>query len=206
MRDECKYHYPLLWPDGWVRRSSGRRKPDPFRVSRYRATRELLAELRRLGAIKVILSSDVPLKKNGEPYGGDPEPADPGVAVWFQHGGQTRVIACDAYKTLTGNVRAVGLTVNALRAVQRHGATELLDRAFAGFKALPAAGPPWHVALGVPEDAGADAVLAGYRRRVLETHPDRGGSAEEFAKVQAAWDEARRLGRVAGVSLNGNIS
>jgi cytochrome c5 len=50
------------------------------------------------------------------------------------------VIACDSYSTVRANMRAVGATVEALRAIQRHGATSLLERAFTGFAALPPKG------------------------------------------------------------------
>jgi len=31
-----------------------------------------------------------------------------------------------------------------------------------------------------------------YRQMILETHPDKGGSHEEFIKVQDAWEELNR--------------
>jgi ferredoxin len=40
--------------------------------------------------------------------------------------------------------------------------------------------------LGVDPDADAEAVEAAYRRRVKETHPDRGGSVEAFRRVRRA--------------------
>ncbi|WP_022871852.1 J domain-containing protein [Nesterenkonia alba] len=42
--------------------------------------------------------------------------------------------------------------------------------------------------LGVPADADAATLRAAYRRRARQTHPDHGGSAEEFHHVQAAWE------------------
>lgn len=51
--------------------------------------------------------------------------------------------------------------------------------------------------LGVARDATADAIKRAYRKKAMENHPDRGGDAAEFAKVQQAhdvlMDEARRL-------------
>lgn len=41
--------------------------------------------------------------------------------------------------------------------------------------------------LGVPYDAGPDAVRRAFRTRALRTHPDRGGTAEAFHEVQAAY-------------------
>jgi len=54
----------------------------------------------------------------------------------------------------------------------------------------PGAPPPpdHYAALGVAPDADAEAVHAAYRARVRAAHPDKGGSAEEFARVKAAHD------------------
>lgn len=41
--------------------------------------------------------------------------------------------------------------------------------------------------LGVAEDAPPADVARAFRRRALETHPDRGGSAVEFIQIQAAY-------------------
>jgi curved DNA-binding protein CbpA len=53
-----------------------------------------------------------------------------------------------------------------------------------------------YATLGVPPDAPKDEVRKAYRRRARRAHPDAGGSAEEFAKVQRAHllltDETRR--------------
>ncbi len=45
---------------------------------------------------------------------------------------------------------------------------------------------PYEV-LGVEPDADDEAVRTAYRRRAKETHPDQGGSAEEFQRVQTAY-------------------
>lgn len=42
--------------------------------------------------------------------------------------------------------------------------------------------------LGVSGDADADAIRAAHRRLIAEIHPDRGGSAEEARRVNAARD------------------
>lgn len=42
--------------------------------------------------------------------------------------------------------------------------------------------------LGVRSGADADAIRSAYRRKVKETHPDRGGSAEAFQRVTEAYE------------------
>jgi curved DNA-binding protein CbpA len=45
--------------------------------------------------------------------------------------------------------------------------------------------------LGVPPTATDEELRTAYRRCVRSTHPDHGGSAEEFREVQAAWELLR---------------
>jgi curved DNA-binding protein CbpA len=52
---------------------------------------------------------------------------------------------------------------------------------------------PWAV-LGVAEDAPYEEIQRAYRRKVKQTHPDRGGAAGDFRAVANAVKELRRLG------------
>ena len=58
----------------------------------------------------------------------------------------------------------------------------------------PSARSPWFAVLGVPAHASEEEIKRAYRKRALETHPDRGGSDEAFRSVQAAFESisARR--------------
>jgi DnaJ-class molecular chaperone len=49
---------------------------------------------------------------------------------------------------------------------------------------------PYHV-LGVARDASPEELQDAYRRLVMLHHPDRGGSAERFLEIQAAYATAR---------------
>lgn len=48
------------------------------------------------------------------------------------------VIACDQFKEVRLNMAAIGLTIKAIRQIERCGTSSLLERAFKGFSALPA--------------------------------------------------------------------
>lgn len=48
--------------------------------------------------------------------------------------------------------------------------------------------PDFYAVLGVAPDADARGIRAAYRKAAREHHPDRGGSAEQFHQIQAAWD------------------
>jgi len=180
--------YPLHWPDGWPR--ARWRKSAPFKVPPQQAKREMMEELARLGASEVIVSTDQPLNKDGSPslnrrWG------DPGVAVYFKRKGRDVVLACDQYEQLHDNMRAIGKTAEAMRGIERWGASDMLDRAFRGFEALPAPEQWWQV-LEISEQASADQIEAAYRAKARAAHPDTGGSDAAMARLNAARDQGRK--------------
>lgn len=192
--------YPLTWPAGQPR--SPYRTDSAFKVDFARSRDELLASLKLLGARDVILSTNVAVRLDGLPYANMPEPQDPGVAVYFDRrvGGpgvdssRPFVIACDSYRKVRWNLRAILATVDALRTIQRHGATSMLEQAFTGFATLPAAGrvTPWWEVLGVPVTASADDIRGAHRELALLHHPDRGGDSTRMSEINAARDAALR--------------
>jgi hypothetical protein len=200
--------FPLQWPDGWRRTDPGKRKHGAYKVDFVRARDELVREARLLGSRPedVVISSSMALRRDGIPYAQQREPDDPGVAVYWakrtwsreaEHV-QQRVIACDAWRTVRENMRAIGLAIGSLRQLERTGASEILDRAFTGFVALPAAGgsarPWWADELGLDILAGltGDVIKNAYRARAMVVHPDRGGTDAAMAKLNQARDEALR--------------
>jgi len=195
--------YPLAWPAGWPRTAQTQRRRARYHVSLARARDDLLQELQRLGASGTLISTDLPLRRDGLPLASAREPMDPGVAVYFTLHAQQHVIACDAWALVKDNLRAVGLTVHALRQLERTGASGILERAFGGFQGLPPpraedAPPPWRDVLDMGNDLNdPPAVLlarAERRFRILaqDHHPDRGGDSEWFQRLLRARDEARR--------------
>jgi hypothetical protein len=189
--------FPLQWPVGKPR-TSGRRKSRFDRDRGFGRTRdELLQELARLGATDLVLSTNIPLRRDGLPYADAREPQDPGVAVYFRRAGRPFVMACDGYVTVRENLRALALTVEALRTMDRHGAGQLLEDAFTGFAALPPprpADPPWNEVLGVPAGCGLEKARAAFKDLAFKSHPDRaGGDRERFQQVCRAWERAEEL-------------
>lgn len=199
--------FPLSWPDGWPRKK-GYRQSAPYRVQGDKARIDLLHQLRLMGAVDVVISSNVPLRLDGQPRAdaAKKHTPDPGVAVYFRRkaGGERQVIACDKWAYPDQNIRAIGLCIEALRAMERSGASELLDRAFTGFKALPPAGAtsigsegaPWWQVLGLHDTSGTGTLKledakSAYRRLAAQHHPDRGGDAGAMAAINRAWEQAQ---------------
>ena len=188
--------YPLAWPVGYPR--TKRPKPSLFDTSEADARDGLLNELRRLGARRVILSTNIETYRRGGreiPYANQ-RVEDKGVAVYFELKGEQRVLACDRWNKIADNYQAIRKTVEALRGLDRWGVSDMLNRVFSGFKALPANGSTaqgldtWWNVLGVSRDASPNEIRRAYRKRARETHPDAGGSNGAFLRVQEAYAAA----------------
>lgn len=159
------------------------------------AAADLHAEVRRLGGTGVVISTNVRQRVDGTgPLSGQRAPDDPGVAVYFARKGVQMVFACDRYMRVEGNLRAIGLHLDALRGMERWG-VGTLDQAFAGYAALPetAGDEPWWKVLGLVERPMTEAaVRLAYRDAARRTHPDTGGSQEAFVRVQRALEDGLR--------------
>lgn len=181
--------YPLAWPEGWPR--AKRAAVSRFNVRPQQATRELVREIERMGGRLVVISTNVPLRRDGLPYSSyGPDNGDHGVAVYFERKGKRMVFACDRWNTIQDNMRAIQKSIEALRGIERWGASDMLERAFTGFTALPPPKSPWET-LGIPPGSSKDTVTDAYRRKAAEAHPDRPtGSHAAMAELNAARDAA----------------
>jgi hypothetical protein len=185
--------YPLAWPVGWARtRSPQRARYDQDRTL-AQARSEMINEVRLMGGHNLIISSNLELRMDGLPRSGQRQPADKGVAVYFNYKGKPVAFACDRWTTIEDNLWAVKLTVSAMRQIERSGVSELLERAFKGFDALPApAGATWWSVLDVVENATADEIKTAFKALAKQHHPDMGGDPEQFMKVATAYEAAKK--------------
>jgi hypothetical protein len=181
--------FPLYWPDGWDRTPRNYRVLSRFKTGFATSRDFLLAEIKRLGGRDTILSTNVRLRQDGLPYATDREPEDSGAAVYFTYKGQQMCFACDRYRTVKENLTAIGKTIEALRGMERWGASDMMERAFRGFAAL-GSGTPWREVFGAPAPTNRDEVYSRFKELAKKTHPDVGGSREDFDALIAARDEA----------------
>ncbi len=206
--------YPLEWPLGWKRIAEHERTAANFgKAGRYEnngdqrrwiskrnlTNAEAVGRVREtLGRMRIdnddlVVSSNLALRLDGWPRDGQREPDDPGVAVYWRIGtGEMRCMAIDRYDRVADNLAAIAATLEAMRAIERHGGAAILDRAFTGFTALPppmVAESPWYTVLDVEPNDKHETVKEVYRWLRSEHHPDRGGDAEQFNRVQKAWDQ-----------------
>lgn len=207
------HRYPLSWPAGWKRTPSSQRQYARFgksviksgstwnskkSVTVAESTTRVHEELRRMGIREddMVISTNLALRLDGLPRSGERKPDDPGAAVYWRKGAaaQMKCIAIDRYTTVEGNLAAIAATLEAMRAIERHGGAEILERSFQGFTALPQqASSTWRATLGFSADETVTVQIVDKRVRELAMvhHPDAGGDVTRFAEITAARTAAR---------------
>jgi hypothetical protein len=190
------------WPG--QRTLPGRRQHARFRVSYNATLRDLEYELQHLRARDVVIQADFQLRdirNDGWPRSNARRPVDPGVIVSFQAPAGALSFPCDRYSAWEDNLRAIALSLEALRAVDRYGVTRQAEQ-YRGWKALPAASAgnesmtAEQAASFITAQSGvfvshvntdAEALKHAYRLAAHKLHPDcPGGSESAFAQLQQA--------------------
>lgn len=185
--------FPLTWPQGWVR--SKVKKKSAFKTTFAKARDELFRELKLMGVgdWNVILSTNIPLRNDGLPYAGQKNPQDSGVAVYFKYKSKDMVFACDTFILVTDNLWAIKKTIEALRGIERWGASDMLERSFTGFQAIAAPqSEKWFEILGVSESATKEEIKSAWRDKAKLYHPDQGGSDEMMTKINKAYEQGSK--------------
>jgi hypothetical protein len=208
-----KQRYPLSWPEGW-KRTTNRRNAQFGKIKRvfnaengkhvYAGKREVSIEdgfdriedeLRALGVDEssVVVSTNLRVNMRGIPSGNQGAPSDPGAAVYWMRKGKAQCMAIDAYFRVADNLAAVAATLDAMRAIERHGGAQILERAFLGFAQLPETlnGRPWRDVLQFGLSTPTRAMVEErYKSLARARHPDAGGSTEQFNELTRARDQA----------------
>lgn len=189
---------PAKWPGKETLPAN--RKPGPFRENWSGTMRLLALELRQLQAKDVVLHMDVRVEhlRSDGMVRADARPGPP-VILAFKSGKDRLSFPCDRFNWWQTNVRAIALALEALRKVDRYGVQA--GKQYEGFKALGSGGGQ---KAGMTTDEAAK-ILAEHselpaaviehdlqtlrvaaRLAQAKTHPDKGGSKEEFQRVQTA--------------------
>jgi hypothetical protein len=183
------------WPAGFERTPARRRTSgSKFKASLADTTNEIAAEMDRMGVDEFRVSTasgGSHTKPNGLPkYTANPD--DPGFVLRWSKDGEQFAVACDKYRNLRDNARAVYLWVHETR-MRGNRPVQTGEDEFAAARlpsgeedAVVSEVPP-HEVLGVAPDAPESVVENAYRERVQETHPDKpGGDEAAFRRVQEA--------------------
>jgi hypothetical protein len=187
--------YPLAWPIGWPRHKGAQDSDSRFKGPTFRWDRVyhgLVAELTRIGARNVVVSTNQPVRRDGLPYAQERIIRDVGVAVYFARGDKALVMAQDRFYTVIGNMRSLAMAVEGLRQMERHGGAVMMERAFSGFTAIAGPTPSrhWSDVLEVRRDVSREIIEANFRRLARDRHPDNGGSDAAMSELNVARDQA----------------
>lgn len=186
----------------WPREETRDRKRSRFR-SGWSDTVELLKrELRMIGARNVVIQLDLreeDIRLDGLPRA-NARPSSPRVIISCETADGPLSFPCDTWDHWQDNVRAIALTLEHLRAIDRYGVTRHREQ-YRGWKALPPAGET-STTMTTVQAAGfvslhcvyiateilcdASVWRAAYREAAQRLHPDRGGSIDDFQTLQAA--------------------
>lgn len=200
----------VAWPDGWPRTPLGRQRYGQFHstgptswggrgktsLTIAQAISRVQDEVRRMGGSHLRIDTDLQMRNDGLPRSGQRAPDDPGAVVSFRlPGNKPVVLPCDRYTKVEQNLAAIAATLEAKRAIERHGVSTL-DREFEGYRALPPGGSapaptvparsPWDV-LGVLPGTDPTTCEIIYKAKARTAHPDiTGGSASAMLELNQA--------------------
>jgi hypothetical protein len=181
--------FPLCWPPGRPR--SAAPQSSQFKVTLGAAVAHVRREVGALGGSELVISTNMPLRRDGVPLTPRGGIRDAGVAVYFTLRKAPMCFACDRWEGVEENLRAIAKTVEALRGIERWGSGQMAAQAFTGFTALPSP-PQWWQILKVKSTASRQEIEAAYRELAWSHHPDRVAaevSGDMMARINRARDQ-----------------
>ncbi len=199
------------WPDDGPK---PRQEIAKFKASYSKTTQLLIRELEMVGAREIVLQTGHyprDIRRDGIPAVNARSPRFPGVILTFKkHNAKTKLydtlsFPCATYNHWEDNLRAIALSLESLRAVDRYGVTRQSEQYAGWTKRIDARTGTEANGKVTPETAAevlaacagvghqANFILArpeemerAYKAAARETHPDFGGSAGSMAKVSEA--------------------
>lgn len=179
----------------------------PFKASYTKTCALLDRELSMLDAEHVVIQADCDtsqIRRDGM-LRADARMRGPGVIVSFESRYGPLSYPCDRFSDWQDNLRAIALSLEALRAVDRYGVTRRSEQ-YRGWKAITLRGDdefnnageaayflarhcPGVTATGIQADV--EQARRAYKHAAAENHPDRGGAADLFNRITSAWEVLR---------------
>lgn len=181
--------YPLLWPDRHKRTPRERRARSAFRTTLETAAKDAARNLRNFGASDITITSNVKSDIAGT---STLVGQDPGVAVWFTKNKRQMCFCCDLYIDVMSNIRAIGLSIAALRDLERYNA-QMFEQMMNvnNFDALPAQAGDG-VTMYFSGCRSRSEVDAKWRDLAKVHHPDVGGDSDLMAEINRQYENAKQ--------------
>lgn len=167
---------------GWIGEKTPpyRRTGSPFKSLTSATLAQLEREVGHLGARRVVVElaiTEGDVRNDGLPRA-NARPSHPGVVVSFESEHGPLRYAVDRFETWQDNLRAIVLGLESLRRVDRYGMSSD-GQQYRGWVALEAS---------TASSRGEELIRehGGVTEALKATHPDHGGSREDFDAVMAA--------------------
>jgi hypothetical protein len=195
---------------GWPgeKKMSWKRRKSPFEVKYAKLFDDLERELRHLGAKDIIIQAYFrreQIRNDGWPRSSE-RPSEPGIVLSFiNRQSQEIAFPCDTYTAWESNLRAISLTLTALRSIDRYGVTQHNEQ-YKGWAKLPQAPVKMTVKDALAfiqlqtgiEATSPERLKDAYRAAARKLHPDVSGTDGQFillGKAKEAIEEAYGWGR-----------
>lgn len=177
---------PLAWPENEPRTPGHQKRyKSLFNTSMGKTLDQLERELIRFRAKNIVLSIDLPFRGKVN---------DSAAALFFDLPGDRAIaICCDLYTKQDDNVRALYKIVEGMRTIERFGGSNVSQKTFTGFAALPPPPDIWKV-LGISKGVGEalntkmrkEFVMDAFRNAAKDGH----GAGKDMAALVEARDQA----------------
>lgn len=176
--------------DAWPGKPTAIRSHSQFSAKFTQTTELLSRELAHLNAKNVVLQiamEDRDLRLDGMPRA-NARASHPGVILAFDSKWGPLKYATDEFRDWQDNVRAIALSMEALRKVDRYGVSKRGEQ-YTGWKALPVSTDPAD-AIQTREQAEAflDEHGGSFKEAASRHHPDKGGDPDLFRAAVRARD------------------
>lgn len=183
----------------WTREPGLKHRRSQFKTVYNKTLDAVEYELRHLKARNIVIEAGYrpdQIRNDGWPRSGV-SPSHPGCVLYFDSPDGALCFPCGTYGRLEHNMHAIALTLTALRAIDRYGAT-MGHEQYRGFTALPA--PPKQITL---EDAAEfiaansicstaaiinhpESYRSAYRQAASRLHPDVAKTNDGFYRLGQA--------------------
>lgn len=151
-------------------------------------TNELAETMRKWGVRDYMVTNDLPVRSRTKQYQTLSERL---VVLKYIKDGTPVQLVMDTQSRAVDNFRVLYLAVEAMRMNDQRGLTDVVRQAYAQLPA-PVDDDAYAIVGARPEWANMADIEQAYHRRARQLHPDKGGTHEQMARLNAAMEQIRK--------------